>query len=227
MKRSALLLISILFLVLLICAGYFTYEYISDVFMDEKLIAPPVRPPFEAPPPPQLNLTDEMARKAGCSNKEEILFWKAIQNESTAPPYVLITLAKNDSYEKTCILVTSLKAAIHEENNIPYSDNNEDILKMRNIALHTKGRIFRFTNPAALSFCLRSYNDKDLDEMRKALGNYSNNELIEGFGIGGKLHDLYRKADRHSKQDAAAHILLERGLLPGRGCTSSQMWVVK
>jgi hypothetical protein len=155
-------------------------------------------------------------------NKEHELFAKAIENESTAPNYVLIRVINDKTKEMviTCTEAPFLIGAIHMERQIPYDEPGSR--KAKELALTRKDRTFRFSRDDALKNIGRHYDETILAEMRVALKPFSDVDIRNGFrGDGRALDKLY--IDRPGRQysayrDAIAHVLLERGLLPRRGC---------
>jgi len=158
---------------------------------------------------------------AGAANTNA-LFTRAIQNESTAPNYVLITVV-DDNTNKRRLLSTEapfLLGAIHSERKISY--DAAGVNKVRQFALSCKDRTFHFSSSDALKNVSARYDENILVEMRSALKNLTDDQLRKGFRCDGKgLDKLY--TDKPSREysayrDAIAHVLLERGLLPRRGC---------
>ncbi len=157
------------------------------------------------------------------------LYVRAIENNSTAPNYVLITVV-NDWTKETrliCTVAPFLLGAIHRELQISYEDAG--IRKVLEFALSQKDRIFHFSREDALKNIQSPYNEKNLAEMRVALKDLSDEEIRKGFkGDGKGLDKLY--IDLPDKlysayRDAIAHVLLERGLLPRRGCRAGNLTV--
>jgi hypothetical protein len=157
------------------------------------------------------------------------LFIRAIRNESTAPNYVLITVVddKIKKHRVACIEAPFLLGAIHTERNLSY--DKENIKRAIDIALNQKDLTFHFSNPKALKNIEPRYTDAILEEMREKLRPYSNEQLFDGFKSNrGGFHELYdNSSDYGAYRNAIAHVLLERGILPGRGCIAGNLTVEK
>lgn len=159
------------------------------------------------------------------------LYEKAIKTDSTAPNYVLITVVDtkaNRSYV-ICTEAPFLLAAIHHEQDIEF--NEAGSRRAEAFALKQKNRIFQFSKPGSLKNIEPRYPERILNEVREILKRYSNDELIRGFtGKKTELSKLYNEQSEHlygAYRDAIAHVLLERGLLPRRGCSAGFLTVEK
>jgi hypothetical protein len=157
------------------------------------------------------------------------LFTRAIQNDSTAPNYVLITVVNDKTKEAglVCTEAPFLLAAIHRERQITY--DHPGVRKVKDLALAQTNRTFQFSREDALKNITHYYNEAMLIEMRSALKRFSNEEIRKGFrGDGQGLDKLYmqKPSQQYSAyRDAIAHVLLERGLLPRRGCVAGYLTV--
>jgi hypothetical protein len=153
---------------------------------------------------------------ADADSTRRALFKRALENDSTAPSYVLITLVSADgrSRREICIPAPFLLGAITRERHIDYG-------KALEIALSTADFTFQFKDPAAIKNVQPRYTDAMLAEMRAKLKDRSRAQLLAGFRSGrGPLDSLYaryRSEEYAARRDAIAHVLLERGLLPGAG----------
>lgn len=156
------------------------------------------------------------------NDKQFELFAKAIQNRSTAPNYVLVTIVNDNTKEvrQGCVLAPFLLGALHDEQQIPY--DAASIRKVEELALSNKEKIFHFKNGIALNNVRATYTPEILDEMRTALKSYSEKELRDGFnGSETALMNLYMSKPGKlylAYRDTIACVLLERGLLPRCGC---------
>jgi hypothetical protein len=157
------------------------------------------------------------------------LFTRAIQNDSTAPNYVLITVVNDKTKEarSVCTEAPFLLGAIHRERQISY--DNAGVRKVKDLALAQTNRTFHFSREDALKNITHYYNDAILTEMRSALKRFSDEEIRKGFrGDGQGFDKLYMDKPRQqysAYRDAIAHVLLERGLLPRRGCIAGFLTV--
>jgi hypothetical protein len=168
-----------------------------------------------------------LCAKAGTNAIE--LFTRAIQNNSTAPNYVLITVI-NDRTKEARLLCTEapfLLGAIHIERQISYDDAG--CRRVKDLALGNTNRTFHFARNDALKNLACAYDDAVLTEMRSVLKPLPNEEIRKGFRCDGegldKLYVRKRARDYNAYRDAIAHILLERGLLPRRGCVGGCLTV--
>lgn len=146
---------------------------------------------------------------------------KALASDSTAPPFVQVTLIDkvNGTIRHTCVTANSLVRAIGIENG--FESGGESWTQAKKIALANSERVFRFSNPQALDAVPTTFSDADLHDMRTQLSAYSNDELLQGFSYHplGPLHALYRW--KKSYRDAAACFLIERGMAPAIGDRSA------
>jgi hypothetical protein len=162
-------------------------------------------------------------------SKSYELFVRAIENNSTAPNYVLITVVNDKTKEARLICTEApfLLGAIHRELQISYEAAG--VCKVITLALSQKDRVFHFSRKDALKNIQPPYNEKNLAEMRVALKHLSDEEIRKGFtGYGKELDKLYidLPGDLYrAYRSAIAHVLLERGLLPRRGCIAGYLTV--
>jgi hypothetical protein len=142
------------------------------------------------------------------------LFRRALENHSTAPNFVLITLiAADGSRRAACIPAPFLLGALARERHVGL----EEALRL---ALSQPDLAFRFKDPEAIRNVRPSYTEALLAEVRERLKRRSRPELLAGFGGSGPLDSLYsgyRGEEYAARRDAIAHVLIERGLLPGQG----------
>jgi hypothetical protein len=154
---------------------------------------------------------------------------RAIENDSTAPSFVLISLVTDGGRTKRKVAIPApfLLGAIHSEYHLGYGRRGES--KAREFALGQPERTFEFKNSAALKNVQPSYSDTDLTKPRERLGGIGDPEILRGFrGGSGPLDRLYnRLPDRKSTamRDAIAHVLIERGFLVGHGCIAGYLTV--
>ena len=157
-------------------------------------------------------------------------FRAAVRNHSTAPPYVFITVVNKATGERrsSCTTVNLLMGAIHREYGLAYDLAGE--AGAERIALRTEDHVFRFLNKDALKNVEVNYDERTLETVRKMLQPYSVDQLRKGFSGSGDLHSLYQGkhgSARSAYRDAAACVLIERGLSPGMGDRSDQLWIAK
>jgi hypothetical protein len=157
-------------------------------------------------------------------------FEAAIHNATTAPPYVLIDVVdeRSKSTRTICTTVNLLMGAIHREYGLEYDEVGQ--ARAKEIALSNTAHVFRFSKRAALSNIPITYSPSDLASVRARLAPLTLEQLREGFSPLGKLHEIYDLKDweRHKAyRDATACVLIERGLSPGMGDRSDQLWLAK
>jgi hypothetical protein len=155
-------------------------------------------------------------------------FEAAIENASTAPSYVLITVVddRENTKRSTCTTSNFLLGAIHREYRLGY--DKEGVARARGIALENRSHVFHFSNSNALKNIPSSYSEDDLNSIRSKLASLTVEQLREGFSVSGNLHSIYRVQpwERHrAYRDATACVLIERGLSPGHGDVVDRLWL--
>jgi hypothetical protein len=163
------------------------------------------------------------------ATKSTDLFQRALSNTSTAHNFVLISVVNDKTNEEQLVstLAPFLLGAIHIEHQIPYTgEGNNKTLKL---ALSSNNRKFHFSNPEALKNIQRYYTEEILNEVRIVLNQFSVRELkLQLRGDGKNLDKLYMGKPPKlytSYRNAIGHILLERGLLPRRGCIAGYLTI--
>jgi hypothetical protein len=152
------------------------------------------------------------------------MYTKALSNNSTGPPYLLVTVRTSATApgRVVCVVTPSLLAAIDQEYGL--ARTLKDGERWQQIALSSPGRRFTFDKPEAYRDVQPPYTPEILEEARRLVRPMSQEQLIreldrkdamEGKGI----HAFYRsKTKRFSAyRDALAHACLERGILVDRG----------
>jgi hypothetical protein len=155
-------------------------------------------------------------------------FEAAIRTDSTAPLYVLITLVddKSKSARSVCTTANLLLGAIHREYNLEYDEAGH--ARAEEIAVSNTTHVFKFSKPDALANIPVHYSPSDLASVRAKLAPLTLSQLREGFSSLGHLHSIYRLENRERHEayrDATACVLIERGLSPGMGDRSDQLWL--
>jgi hypothetical protein len=168
------------------------------------------------------------AASAEPPSQSQASFEAAVRNQSTAPPYVLITVvdARSEETRSICTTVNFLLGAIHLEYGIEY--DREGQVRAQQIALANKSHVFHFTTQETLANIPLHYSQNDLAFVRTELQTFSVSQLREGFSAFGKLHSIYHVSPMersNAYRDATACVLIERGLSPVMGCRSSQLWL--
>ena len=157
------------------------------------------------------------------SRYTDAMFRAAIANDSTAPNYVLITIrdGRNGSSRLVCVEAPFLEGALHREHGLDYSESGQR--RARQLIVASRDRVFTFSQPAALANVAPRYSPAVLAQVRSVLSSRTDAQLRSG-----SLDWLYasKPSDSYSAyRDAAAHVLLERGILCGRGCVVGNLYV--
>jgi hypothetical protein len=163
-----------------------------------------------------LVLCSVFAARAGSYTDD--LFARALENESTAPDYVLISVIDPDTHTKRIVCTTAnlFLGAIHREHGLGYTE--ADRKRAKEIALNQRGRIFVFRNKTALANLSDYATPEALSEVQKIFATKSDSELLDGKLVESLTvcrPDLpYKEAvARHNAyRDAVARSLLERGI---------------
>lgn len=173
-----------------------------------------------------------MFGQAAPSGYTEKMFRAALDNQSTAPNYVLVMIVAQEkghaSPRLICTTANFLEGAIHQEYGLAYDEAG--VQKTRNILLAKTDRTFVLTKPPAIKNVPCYYTEDQLSEVREILRSKTNDELTHEFDPGElrrKLtysHVMDKKADK-AYRDAIAHVLLERGILCGMGCVSDATYI--
>jgi hypothetical protein len=171
----------------------------------------------------------EVARKAGMKTPEEIQYWRAIHNSSTANSFVVVTVTDVNTGVTTtyCTGANFLLGAIHREYGLSYAPEGE--AKAIEIAMKASGHHFVLQRRAALKNISQCYTAEELSWARESIAEFSTEELVKGLGFEGALHGSLSISHRYSSYRSFAfalgQALYERGLSVGQGCVSSQIWV--
>ena len=137
------------------------------------------------------------------------MYRRALENESTAPSYVLVSLRDDvaGSERLVCVPAPFLLGAIHFEYHFGFdAAGSRQALAL---ALKQPDRLFSFTDPRARANVQPRYSPEVLSQTRERLSTVSDAQLREEARK--QAFDGFNAADR----DAVAHVLLERGILVG------------
>ncbi len=165
-------------------------------------------PPEDWPPSPAPSEAD--AVKAGITGKQNILYWRAMQNHTTAPNFILVFVSRRGAPPEAMVMEPASLITALEYEAIP------DWVPTRACALARKDRTFLFASFEALKLVRRRYTDADLERARRQLAECSDAGILRGGCL--EYTDSYA---------ALAHALIERGLLPGRDGVSGRLYVVR
>jgi hypothetical protein len=126
----------------------------------------------------------------------------------------------------TCATANLLLGAIHREYGIEF--DAKGVAEAKGIALASRSHVFHFSEANALENIPWYYTEDDLKSIRAKLTSLTLEQLRDGFSSAGSLHSIYRVQpwERHrAYRDATACVLIERGLSPGHGDISDQLWI--
>lgn len=134
-------------------------------------------------------------------------FDDALQNLTTAPNYVLISVtdANSELPEFVCVTALDFLAAIRNERELGLKEAQE-------YALKKEDRTYQFSSARAIQLLSRNYSDSMLIEARFFFVGMTVEEIEPAIG-------LYSRAPNGKPNYAAlAHALAERGILSVKGC---------
>jgi hypothetical protein len=144
----------------------------------------------------------------------------ALENESTAPSYVLIQLQDGATSppRTVCIQAPFLLGAIHFEHKIPFDESGQT--KSLSLALSRPGRVFTFSTLKALANVKSHYTDNQLNKTRAQLSSMTDAQLRTA--VKEQSEDFAGES-----RDVVAHVLLERGIQIGVADISGRLYLVK
>ncbi len=169
-----------------------------------------------------VSLLASMPPSAGAAKAEarrglsDVQFQRAMENISTAPNYVLVTIVngKTGAREDVCLEAFELLGAIEVERGLGHKQAVE-------VALAQPDRTFTFTDEKALEAASRRYGDEVLEEARRHLGKMPIDQVEAATrDQQSELYDFCKRKPGtfYGRFRAAAHVLSERGVLCGRSC---------
>jgi len=134
-------------------------------------------------------------------------FEQAIRDHSTAQPYVLITVVeeKSGKAQTGCTKGAFLVGAIATEHNLTRDKAGFDLAE--SVALAVPSHVYHFYNRAALENVSLRYSPSDAEAARKQIRALADEQLREGFKVGGTL----QPEGSIGVRDAMACALIERG----------------
>jgi hypothetical protein len=158
------------------------------------------------------------------------IYRRGLDNESTAPLFVLVTLVdpRSGAERTACVEAPFLLGAIHIEYGLPYDEAGS--AKAMAIALTQPARRFSFKSGKARANLNVAYSAELEDSMRRKLAAMSDAQLREGLEAqNGEVHFLYRPDGSPTTDVAALHavcqVFLERGLLVGHTDRVYQLYI--
>lgn len=162
--------------------------------------------------------------------KDMANFEMAMENISTAPSYVLVAIVDKKAGKSwgVCMESMELLSAIMKEHDI----QNPDVYKKAvEIIKQNNSKIFTFTKPDALKYLKPVYTREILKKIRSEFSYYTDEELAKLFSKNRtrNMQSLCKQFNESHRvtQTATAHMLLERGILCGRGCLGGYLYIDK
>jgi len=175
-----------------------------------------------------VEIIEEYLPIIGNTQKDMTNLEMAMENISTAPCYVLIAVVDNNTGKSWAVCLESLDllSAIMKE----YDIKNPDIYKKAvNVVKQNSSRTFTFTKPKVIERLKPVYTQGILVKIRSEFSQYTDEELISYFSSNRttNVQELCKRfnSDRYPVQTAVAHMLLERGILCGRGCLGGYLYI--
>jgi hypothetical protein len=158
-------------------------------------------------------------------NYSYALFARAIKEESTSPMFVLITLhdPATGTNRRISTAAPFLLGAIHTEHDIPYTDAGEKQAKQ--LALRNWNNVWMFAKSTALENVRPSYTSSDLTRMRERVAALNSSNLKAQLHLLSSEVPGMNRAHKRSLVDAAAHALLERGILVGQADRTGDLYL--
>ena len=150
-------------------------------------------------------------------------FESALRNISTAPNYILITVANgNTGYQTTsCMEAEFLLAALNIEHNLKWDEAVA-------FALAQPDRTFMFSDTNALARVERAYSDQILQEARDFLARMTVDEINAAtFDQNSMFYEFCAREPGAfgMRFPAIAHVLTERGIPCGRSCKPGLFYI--
>jgi len=172
---------------------------------------------------------DEPLTGIECTARDPINFGRAMGNMTTAPNYILVDAVDKSTGESWAVCLESLEFldAVGREQNIEYYQVAEKAMES---IKDGKGCKFALSSPEAIELLKPGYTPETLVQLRERFRERSDEELVELFStnrlkiIGSLCRELDLPFDS-TTQRAVAHMLLERGVLCGRGCLGGYIYV--
>lgn len=158
------------------------------------------------------------------TNYTEAMYRYALNDDSTAPLYVLVSLREGKGdVRQICIPASFLLGAIHMEEHLDYDPKGEQ--KALDLAVEQYNKVFSFTDSKARKNVQPRYSPEVLAEVRKLLASVPDSQLRTGNY---DLRRIYFKRDEKygAYCDAVAHTLLERGILAGIADITGQLYIL-
>ena len=150
------------------------------------------------------------------------LFICAIEKQSTAPLYVLVTVMDSRTGLETEEAITAnlLLGAIHREYDFPFTEDG--VRQAVQLAKARHDRRFSFSNPLAIENVKPRYTAAILLDVRNHLSGVSDEDVVAAVSLERELKpslmdSIYEGHETESSayRDAIAHVLLERHILCG------------
>ncbi len=150
------------------------------------------------------------------------LFRTALENESTSPQYLVVTVTDTNSgtTKEICTLAPFLEGAIHLEFSLDYDSTG--VRTVREIALKSNERTFKFGNKDALkNIGFHKYPDKETlfnywDSIE--VSDYETHKSNDSFGV------MYFGTSGKTEQLMFAHLMFINGMLTGNADITGELY---
>lgn len=145
------------------------------------------------------------------------MFVRALKDETTSPPFVLVSIQSKGGQRMVCLPVNLFLGALRMEYGGPATDARA--AELVRFAISSKTREFIFRNPKAQRNVEPDYTTAQLEEVHRRLLGLSNSEIkAQVYDQNSPIHAMYtsRKGDGWAAyRNAIAHELLMRGIPAG------------
>jgi hypothetical protein len=170
---------------------------------------------------------DTATNEHGSTNKpinsqmQDSYFKNAIEDESTSPYFIVITVV-NDSTgnaQTLCTTANFFLGAIHIEYAIPYDSSGERVAEL--IVLSNHSRIYHFAKRASLDNIPITYDSTILNQAREKLSTMTDPRHGRAFDSKPVVFKPPEGLEKYP--DAVAHVLVESGFRVRRADVTGQL----
>ena len=150
------------------------------------------------------------------------MFVRALNNDSTAPDHILISIQEGSTGPKTlrCVEVPFFLGALHTQLGLGYEEaQTAEVLR---VAVSSFGHDVTLTKRKAIRNVSADYSPSDLDAARTAVAALPRSARYDYYAINRLLG--YRPDSTHKlPRQAVAHALIEQGIMVTRGCIGGDL----